>query len=79
MTAADDTPLSELLEKIAFSLTEHVDFAASDAQTTAVKVRLLTAAATYFNVLSLADFGGRMAPARDAGLVEQVIAAAFQT
>ncbi|MDQ2784355.1 MAG: Fic family protein [Chloroflexota bacterium] len=79
MTEADDASLSGVLEKIAFSLTECIDFAAQDSETTAAKVRLLTAAATYFNLLSLADFGGRVAPARDVRLVEQVIAAAFQT
>ncbi|CAN5831438.1 hypothetical protein BH23CHL2_BH23CHL2_10860 [soil metagenome] len=42
-------------------------------------MRLLTAAATYFNILVVADFGGRRGPARDARLVEQVVGAAFQT
>src|SRR5438309_1517818 len=79
MTEADDAPLSELLAKLDFSFAERVDFRADDPRATATKVRLLTAAATYFNILSLTDFGGRIAPPRDAGLVEQVIGAAFQT
>jgi len=40
---------------------------------------VLTAAATYFNVLALQEFGGRPGAAREPGLVEQVVGAAFQT
>jgi len=58
---------------------EQLDWTRTDPETIATKVRLLTAIAAYFNVLSLTDFGGRVAPARDPRLVEQVIAAAFQT
>jgi prophage maintenance system killer protein len=43
------------------------------------KVRLLSAAAVYFNVLAVTEFGGRSGPVRQAGLIEQVVAAAFQT
>jgi len=42
-------------------------------------VRVLTAAASYFNTLAVAEFGGRQGKERQTGLVEQVIAAAFQT
>ncbi len=46
-------------------------------ETTAAKVRLLTAAAHYFNTLAVADFGGRPGAPREEGLVEQVVGAAF--
>ena len=42
-------------------------------------VRLLTAAATYFNALAMTDYGGRIGPAREPGLVEHAVGAAFQT
>lgn len=72
-------PLSDLLGKLQVSLPEHFDFAATDTETTLAKVRLLTAAATYFNTLALIEFGGRVGPERAEGLVEQVVGAAFQT
>ncbi|MGH2351078.1 MAG: type II toxin-antitoxin system death-on-curing family toxin, partial [Chloroflexota bacterium] len=58
---------------------EPIDFNLTDTEVSLAKVRLLTAAATYFNTLAVSDFGGRVGPAREPGLVEQVIAAAFQT
>src|SRR5579859_5752373 len=70
--------LEEITARIEFALQEGIDFTKVDTTTTLAKVRLLTAAATYFNTLAVADFGGRVGPARDEGLVEQVIAAAFQ-
>jgi death-on-curing protein len=60
-------------------MTEPVDFARTDPEATASKVRLLSAAAIYFNVLVITEFGGRAGPVRQEGLVEQVVAAAFQT
>lgn len=62
-----------------FSLAARIDWLRGDFETTAAKVRLLTAAATYFNVVALTNLGGRIAPARDPRLVEQGVAAAFQT
>lgn len=79
MTDADDAPFSELLAELDSSLADPVDFTATDPEMTAAKVRHLTATATYFNVLAVTDFGGRIAPARDMGLVEQVIGAAVRT
>src|SRR5947199_5422507 len=79
MANETDPSLSDLLTRIQFLLREPIDFTRTDPDTTLAKVRLLTAAATYFNTLAVADFGGRMGPARAEGLVEQVIAAAFQT
>src|SRR5687768_9765786 len=71
--------LHDLLTRLRIVLSQPVDFAATDAETTIVKVRLLTAAAVYFNVLSLSDFGGRAGAVRGEGLVEQAVGAAFQS
>ncbi len=77
--ATRDPSLGDLLAKLRLSLQEPLDFARSDTEAILAKVRLLTAAATYFNIISIMDFGGRIGPPREQGLVEQVIAAAFQT
>lgn len=79
MTETGPSSLAGLLVRLRFALAEPVDFAHADPETTAAKVRLLTAAATYFNVLAVTEFGGRPGPVRQEGLVEQVVAAAFQT
>jgi len=78
---AEDAPasLAELLERLTVILVRPIDFAATDTDSTLAKVRLLTATATYFNVLSVSDFGGRAGPVREEGLVEHVVGAAFQT
>jgi death-on-curing protein len=79
MTEHNSPALAGLLERLRFQLEEPVDFARTDPESTAAKVRLLSAAATYFNVLAVTEFGGRPGPVRQEGLVEQVVAAAFQT
>jgi death-on-curing protein len=79
MTEQDNPALTSLLARLRLQLTEPVDFTRTDPETTVAKVRLLSAAAVYFNVLAIADFGGRSGPIRQEGLVEQVVAAAFQT
>ncbi len=77
--AADPPPaLATLLERLQVILSQPLDFAATDTASTLAKVRLLSAAATYFNVLAVSDFGGRSGPVRSEGLVEQVVGAAFQ-
>ncbi|MGH2584122.1 MAG: type II toxin-antitoxin system death-on-curing family toxin [Dehalococcoidia bacterium] len=78
---ADDAPssLTSLIERLRVLLSQPLDFAATDTAGTLIKVRLLVAAATYFNVLSVSDFGGRSGPVREEGLVENAIGAAFQT
>jgi prophage maintenance system killer protein len=77
----DEAPpeLSDLLDQIAFFLAQPLNFTSTDPETTETKVRILTAAAYYFNILSVREFGGRLGTPRDHGLVEQVVAAAFQT
>src|SRR5215217_1867681 len=79
MADAASPQLTALLERLQFILAQPVNFIATDTATTLAKVRLLTAAATYFNILSVTDFGGRSGPAREEGLVEHAIGAAFQT
>jgi death on curing protein len=79
MTERDNPALTSLLARLRLQLVEPVDFTLTDPQTTVAKVRLLSAAAVYFNVLAVTDFGGRSGPVRQEGLVEQVVAAAFQT
>jgi death-on-curing protein len=56
-----------------------LDPSSTDPETTLAKVRLLSAAALYFNALAVADFGGRTGRPRGEGLVEQIVGAAFQT
>ena len=70
---------SGFLARLQFSLESPVDLRSTDTPSTLEKVRLLTAAAVYFNILAITDFGGRIDPEREHGLVEQVIGAAFQT
>jgi hypothetical protein len=60
-------------------LQEPIDFAATDTEATLAKVRLLAAAATYFNTRTVADYGGRVGPALEPGLIEHAVGAAFQT
>ena len=66
MTAFDDAALAILLERLQFSLAEPVDFADIDPASIASKVRLLSAAAVYFNILAVVEFGGRPGPIRQA-------------
>jgi death on curing protein len=79
MTEQDDPALASLLARLRWKLTEPVDFTRTDPESTVAKVRLLSAAAVYFSVLAVTEFGGRPGPVRQEGLVEQVVAAAFQT
>src|SRR5436190_17356694 len=71
--------LRDVLTRLEVVLAEPVDFARTDTATTLAKVRLLTAAATYFNILAVTDFGGRSGAVRAEGLVEHAVGAAFQT
>jgi prophage maintenance system killer protein len=75
----DSDSIGTLLARITVVMRQPIDFTRTDTETTIVKIRLLTAAATYFNILAVSDYGGRTGPVRAEGLVEQVVAAAFQT
>ncbi len=79
MSEEEIPELTELLDSIRFFLAQPFDIARADPDTTAAKVRIFTAAAYYFNTLAVAEFGGRPGVPRAHGLVEQVVAAAFQT
>jgi len=79
MSDEETAVLADLLDQIQFILSEPLDFSKTDPETTEAKVRILTAAAYYFNLLAVAEFGGRAGIPRDRGLVEQVVAVAFQT
>ena len=70
---------SDVLSRITFILRQPVDFTHTDTTSRLAQVRLLVAAATYFNILTVTDYGGRVGPVREGGLVELAVAAAFQT
>jgi death-on-curing protein len=79
MTEHGCLALARHLDHLRFQLAKPVDFTQTDSEATAAKVRVLSAAATYFNILAITEFGGRPGAVRQAGLVEQIIGAAFQT
>lgn len=81
MTEGANQPprLTELLGRVEVLLQEPLDFTQTDPETTQRKVYLLAAVATYLNTLALTEYGGRIGAERQPGLVEQVVAAAFQT
>jgi len=74
-----DDPLDSVQDRVAIPDLEALDFSSTDPATTLAKVRLLTEAATYFNTIAVAEFGGRLGPLRAPGMLEGVIGAAFQT
>lgn len=77
--SADQGNADTLSRRIRFILASPIDPSSADPLQIARLVELLAAAAAYFNTLSVAEFGGRVGPTRGEGLVEQAIAAAFQT
>ena len=80
MTTGDpDSSLTALLRRLEFILQEPIDFTATDTEASLAKVRILTAAATYFNALAVMEYGGRVGEVRESGLVEHAIGAAFQS
>jgi death-on-curing protein len=76
---AQGQPIEEILHRVRLYLNEAVDFRRTDTAPSLTKVRLLTVAATYINVLAVDEFGGRAGSIRSPGLVEHAIGAAFQT
>lgn len=70
----DDVPpprgIPDLLGRMEVLPREPLDFGQTDPKTTARKVRLLAAVATYVNLLALSDYGGRVGTERQPGLVE---------
>jgi prophage maintenance system killer protein len=76
---ANRDSIETILARISIVLQQPIDFTQTDTETTIAKIRLLTATATYFNTVAVGDYGGRIGPVRAEGLVEQAVAAAFQT
>jgi prophage maintenance system killer protein len=76
---SDRVRLDAVLPRLTVILQQPIDFTRADTETSLAKIRLLTAVASYFNILAISDYGGRGGPVRGEGLVEQAIAAAFQT
>lgn len=76
MFADEPLSLDYLRERIAFSPPPNSE---ETPATTLEHVRALTYAAIYFNTVAVTDFGGRIGRVRQEGLVEQVVAAAFQS
>lgn len=79
MTDPDDPVRNYQQVSLQFYLAERVNFADPSTESTLVKVRVLTAAAIYFNVIAISEFGGRAGSVRQTGLVEQIVGAAFQS
>lgn len=79
MTEESPPPFPNLLQRIEVILSEPLDFHDTDPRATERKVRLLSAVALYLNIVVLTDFGGRLGPERQEGLVDQIVGAAFQT
>jgi len=71
--------LVELLKEIDALLREGIDLSSSDAEGTQRVVRLLAAAACYLNQWLLGEYGGHPGEDRGMDLLEQIIAAPFQT
>jgi len=69
----------ELLAEIDALYEEGVDLLSADPEATQRNVKLLTAAAFFLNVWLLERYGGHPGEDRGADLLEQIVAAPFQT
>lgn len=67
------------IHKIDADISGGINFSQRDTETTLGNIEHLVQAAHILNMLSIADFGGKQGAERGEGLVEQVIAAAFQS
>src|SRR5687768_2688621 len=76
---SSDDPVRNAGVRLRFLLAQPVDFRRTDTEATIDKVRILTAAAAYLNLLAVTDHGGRHGIVRSPGMVEQVVGAAFQS
>src|SRR5665647_102468 len=75
----EEVSLEEGLNEIIKLYPETLSFTSSDPETLPAIVETLTVVSVSINLLSVREFGGRLGPQRSKGLVEQVVAAAFQT
>lgn len=71
--------LYEVLEEMLDLFPASLDVASDCPEAVPEIVETLTIVAICTNMLAVRDFGGRVSPARSNSLVEQVVAAAFQT
>ncbi|TAK34378.1 MAG: Fic family protein [Chloroflexota bacterium] len=79
MAREEEQSLEEILQELLRLFPGSLDFAQTSAQALPEIVSTLTTVATSVNLLSVNQLGGRIGPERSKGLVEQVVAAAFQT
>ena len=79
MTEEGGESLRDILKEIIPLFSEDLDFTRTDPECLREIVQRLTAAAAAFNLLAIKDFGGRLGPEREPGLVEHAVGAAFQT
>lgn len=78
MTGDDEVhPLSMILQRLDLLQDEYIDF--SEAGDPLPQVTYLTISAMYLNIVGVLEFGGRSGAVRQEGLVEQIVASAFQT
>lgn len=69
----------QLLTQIDALLQVGVDLLSADPETTRKNIRLLAAAASFLNIWLLERYGGHPGEDRGADLLEQIVAAPFQT
>lgn len=79
MTGSPNPEMPNLLGRLSLSAEERRAFHRTDSDGILESVRVLTAAAVFFNAAAIDDFGGRLGSTRGMELVEQVIGAAFQS
>src|SRR5687768_18577292 len=74
-----ESRLLHLVERLPATPEERAIAVRTDPTAVELLVEVLIAAAYWLNAVAVGEYGGRLGPARDRGLVEQVVAAAFQT
>lgn len=79
MATEEEESLDAILEEILHRFPGTIDFSQTSAEDLPELVHTLTVAAISINLLAVRQFGGRSGPERSKGLVEQVVAASFQT
>lgn len=79
MVREEGQSLEAILQELLRLFSGSLDFARDSDEALPEIVSTLTAVATSINLLSISRFGRRRGPERSTGLVEQVVAAAFQT
>lgn len=75
MADETDPAIAVLLDQLLAESTTPLDFREGSPEV----VRFLSRVATYLNSLAVGEFGGRLGPVREEGLVDQVVGAAFQS